>query len=78
MGCVQVQGIANGTTCTILADREVIVAAGAIHSPQLLELSGIGAASLLSSLEIPVLVNLSGVGNNLQDHALVRLSYPCK
>lgn len=60
------------------ARREVILAAGAIHTPQLLELSGIGSARLLSSLNMTVLEDLPGVGNNLQDHAMVRLSYPCK
>ena len=63
-------------TRTINADREVILAAGAIHTPQILELSGIGNASLLSSFGIPVLQDLPGVGNNLQDHPLIHLSYP--
>ncbi|EXJ84859.1 hypothetical protein A1O3_05534 [Capronia epimyces CBS 606.96] len=73
---VEILGGRGGTTQTVLAGREVIVAAGAIHSAQLLELSGIGTASLLSSLGIPVLQDLPGVGNNLQDHPLIHLSYP--
>lgn len=62
----------------MLATREVIVAAGALHSVQLLQLSGIGSASLLKSLDIPVAVDLPGVGNNLQDHCLVGTFYPCR
>lgn len=53
------------------ATREVIVAAGAFHSPQLLMLSGIGRAAALEQLEIPVNVDLPGVGNNLQEYVAV-------
>ena len=53
---------------TISATREVIIAAGALHSPQLLLLSGVGPASTLEVLEIPVNIDSSGVGSNLQDH----------
>ncbi|GAB7338874.1 hypothetical protein MBLNU457_5560t1 [Dothideomycetes sp. NU457] len=58
------------------ATREVIVSAGAIHSPQLLKLSGVGPAPELQALQIPVAINLPGVGSNLQDHYLVGVSYP--
>ncbi|KAK3314159.1 GMC oxidoreductase, partial [Apodospora peruviana] len=51
----------------ITAAKEVILAAGAIHTPQILQLSGIGPASLLQSLEVPVIQDLPGVGANLQD-----------
>lgn len=54
------------------ADREVILAAGAIQSPQLLQLSGIGPAGLLERLGIPVLVNAPEVGENLKDHYQAR------
>ena len=60
---------------TVLASKEVIVAAGAVHSPQLLQLSGIGPAALLQSLGIPVVQDLIGVGNNLQDHCMIHLDY---
>ena len=61
---------------TVFASKEVIIAAGAIHSPQLLQLSGIGPSSLLESLNISVVQDSIGVGNNLQDHCMVHLSYP--
>lgn len=57
------------------ASREVILSAGAIRSPQLLELSGIGDAAHLKSLGVPVVSDLSGVGSNLQDHLMSRLTY---
>ena len=50
------------------ANKEVILSGGAINSPQLLMLSGIGNAEELGKLTIPVIANLSGVGQNLQDH----------
>jgi len=53
---------------TARATREVILSAGAIQTPQLLQLSGIGPPELLSGLRIPVVAPLSGVGENLQDH----------
>jgi len=62
---------ASATRQNIIATREVIVAAGALHSPQLLKLSGIGPAAELEALQIPVSVNLPGVGSNLQDYYLV-------
>ncbi|KAF5347382.1 hypothetical protein D9758_011281 [Tetrapyrgos nigripes] len=50
------------------ATREVILSAGVINTPQLLELSGIGNAKLLRSLDIEVLLDMPGVGENLQEH----------
>jgi choline dehydrogenase-like flavoprotein len=62
--------VVNGTTFTVSAKKEVILSAGAFQSPQLLELSGIGNATLLQSLGISPLIDLPGVGENLQDHHL--------
>lgn len=59
----------------IAAAREVILAAGALQSPQLLLLSGIGPAAALRSHGIPVRHELAGVGENLQDHLQIRLMY---
>ncbi len=55
--------------------REVILSAGAIQSPQLLQLSGLGPGSQLQALGIPVVADLPGVGENLQDHLQLRLIY---
>ncbi|KIW12061.1 hypothetical protein PV08_09335 [Exophiala spinifera] len=59
-----------------VARREVILAAGAIHTPKVLEHSGVGDGQLLSALNISVVADLPGVGSNLQDHALLRVKYP--
>ncbi|MER5262165.1 GMC family oxidoreductase N-terminal domain-containing protein [Actinosynnema sp. NPDC002837] len=59
----------------IRAEREVIVSAGAYHSPQLLQLSGIGPAELLRALEVPVVLDQPEVGRNLQDHPHVMLVF---
>ncbi|MCP4470227.1 MAG: choline dehydrogenase [Gammaproteobacteria bacterium] len=63
-----VEYIRNGQTQQLKANREVIVSAGAINSPQLLQLSGIGDAELLQGFGIEPLFELPGVGRNLQDH----------
>lgn len=57
------------------AKGEVLLSAGAIHSPQLLQLSGVGPAKLLSQHGIPVVADLPGVGENLQDHLQIRLIF---
>jgi choline dehydrogenase len=58
----------------VRARREVIVACGAIRSPHLLQLSGIGPAELLRGLGLPLLADRPGVGANLRDHYSVRLT----
>jgi len=57
------------------ARREVILCAGAVNSPQLLELSGIGNADRLAKLGIAVVEDLHGVGENLQDHLQLRMAF---
>lgn len=59
----------------IRARREVVLSAGAIGSPHLLQLSGIGPGDVLQSLEVPPVHHLPGVGGNLQDHLQLRLIY---
>jgi 4-pyridoxate dehydrogenase len=72
------QGIAyesRGATHQALAEREVILAAGVFNTPQLLMLSGIGPADHLRETGIAPVVDLPGVGGNLQDHLAVTLSF---
>jgi len=57
---------------------EVILCGGAINSPQLLQLSGVGDAELLKKFDIPLVQHLPGVGQNLQDHLEVYIQYSCK
>src|ERR1700740_2842504 len=69
--CVGVKLMTDGAVKDIAADKKVILASGAINSPKLLMLSGVGEAKALRSLGIEVVENLPGVGENLQDHVLV-------
>jgi choline dehydrogenase len=75
-----VEWIRNGKVFSAAADREVVLSAGALQSPQLLQLSGIGPADLLRGLGIAVVVDAPEVGRNLQDHyqarMIVRLKQP--
>lgn len=65
----------DGATINVKARREVVLCAGAIGSPQLLQLSGIGPEPLLREHDIPVVQALPGVGENLQDHLQIRSVY---
>ena len=65
----------KGQRFEIQAASEVLLAAGAIASPQLLQLSGIGPQDVLQKHSIPVRHNLDGVGQNLQDHLQIRTIY---
>jgi len=74
---------ANATSTTgsknVKAKKEVIVALGTIHTPPLLQASGIGAKSLLQRANINLVSDLPGVGSNLQDHAWrIGLQFNCK
>jgi choline dehydrogenase len=66
---------ADGRLAKATVGRELLLSAGAINSPQLLQLSGIGPASLLQENGIKVLHALSGVGENLQDHLQIRTAF---
>jgi choline dehydrogenase len=67
----------NGVEQTLRASREIVLAAGAIGSPQILQLSGIGPAAHLKAHGIEVVHDLPGVGANLQDHFQARSVYRC-
>jgi choline dehydrogenase len=72
---VGVEYLQDGERKTARARIEVILAAGAIGSPQILQHSGVGPAKLLQRVGVPVRVDLPGVGRNLQDHLQVRLVF---
>jgi choline dehydrogenase len=74
---VGVEALERGQVREIRA-RELIVCGGAINSPQLLQLSGIGNAHELEQLGVDVVHDLPGVGENLQDHLEVYVQYACK
>ena len=65
----------NGQDATVSARREVILSAGAVQTPQLLELSGIGRGDVLQGLGLDVVQESKNVGENLQDHYISRLSW---
>lgn len=67
----------HGRERELTAHKEIVVCAGALQSPQLLQLSGLGPEELLRQQGIPVVQALPGVGRNLQDHLQIRLIYQC-
>jgi len=69
--CVSVTHLIEGVPRVTRASQEIILCAGAIDSPRLLMMSGIGHSSELKRLGVPVVSDLSGVGQNLQDHPLL-------
>ncbi len=75
---VGVEAVNGQHTELLRASREVILCGGAINSPQLLQLSGVGNPDDLRPLGIPVVAALRGVGANLQDHLETYVQYACK
>ena len=71
--CIGASFRRGGNLTEVRANREVIVAGGAVNSPHILQISGIGPAAHLQSLGIPVVHDLPGVGANLIDHYVVRV-----
>lgn len=65
----------NGTVSQVSANLEVILSAGALQSPQVLELSGVGSASILAQHDIPVVIENPAVGEGMQDHPIVCQSF---
>lgn len=74
---VGVEYLQGGVKKAAYCRGEVILAAGALKTPQILELSGIGNPSILKQCGIPVTVDLPGVGENFSDHLQFRFSYEC-
>ncbi|GKT93317.1 GMC oxidoreductase [Colletotrichum tofieldiae] len=66
----------QGVEYALSANKEVILTAGTFHSPQLLQVSGIGARKHLEALSIPVVADIPGVGQNLQDPIQIFVAYP--
>ena len=76
--CVGVAFRQRGQTLEARAHKEVILCGGAVNSPHLLQISGIGPAEHLQSIGVPVVHDLRGVGANLQDHYVARVSHRVK
>ena len=76
--CRQFMSRVTNETSTVKADREIIMAAGAARTPQILQLSGVGPEPLLSSLGIETIVDLPGVGSNFQDQPTLYMQFSCK
>ncbi|KAL1642160.1 hypothetical protein SLS61_009821 [Didymella pomorum] len=68
---VEFAASSNATAQSVKAKREVILAAGSLHTPQLLQVSGIGDPALLSKIDVPTVVDLPAVGQSLHDHVYV-------
>ncbi|SFT61009.1 choline dehydrogenase [Pseudomonas marincola] len=77
VGVAYLQGDSNEPTI-VHARREVLLCSGAIASPQILQRSGVGAAELIRELDVELVHELPGVGENLQDHLEMYLQYACK
>ncbi|KAJ3502154.1 hypothetical protein NLJ89_g9017 [Agrocybe chaxingu] len=73
---IQERGSANGApTITVRATQEIILCAGWLHTPQILQRSGVGPRALLQQAGINVVADLPGVGSNLQDHPVSRAGF---
>ena len=75
--CIGLEYIKNKTVHSVFAEREVMVCGGAINSPQLLQLSGIGRGDYIKKWGLDVIADLPGVGENLQDHLDILSHYEC-
>ena len=68
----------DGGESSIVSSSNIILAAGTVNTPRILQLSGIGPTNLLESLDIDVVVDAPGVGANFQDHPSFMMIYQCK
>jgi choline dehydrogenase len=76
--CIGVAFRQRGQDRELRAAREVILCGGSVNSPHLLQISGIGPAEHLQAIGVPVVHDLAGVGGNLQDHYVARVSHRAK
>ncbi len=75
---IQARGTENGAeTFIIKANQEIVLCAGWLHTPHILQRSGVGPKALLKEAGIPVVVDLPGVGCNVQDHPATRIQFTC-
>lgn len=72
---VKIVSRADNSTTLAYAKKEVILAAGAVHTPQILQLNGIGPSTVLEAAGVDVIVDLPGVGTNFQDHPVAYLNF---
>jgi choline dehydrogenase len=75
---VEVRSLTDDRIFNVTAHAEVVLSAGAIHTPTILQRSGIGPASFLKAADIPMVIDLPGVGSNLQDHSSPGISWNCE
>ncbi|CAA7268208.1 unnamed protein product [Cyclocybe aegerita] len=75
---IGVEFVNNGQTYTVAASKQVILSAGSLKTPQILELSGIGDARRLQQLNIPVVIDMPQVGENMIDHPTTAAGYQVK
>lgn len=75
---VEIKSLDDGSIFNVTAKAEVVISAGALHTPTVLHRSGIGPASVLRNYGIPVVIDLPGVGSNLQDHSGASVSWNCE
>lgn len=74
---VEIRSLDDDELFNVTAKAEVIISAGAVHTPTILQRSGIGPASFLGTAGIPVVLDLPGVGSNFQDHSGPEISWNC-
>ncbi|KAF1833386.1 GMC oxidoreductase-like protein [Decorospora gaudefroyi] len=72
---VEARSLIDDSMLNVTAKAEVVISAGALHTPTILQRSGIGPASFLKTADIPVVLDLPGVGSNFQDHSGPRMSW---
>lgn len=75
---VEVRSLVDDQLFNVTAKGEVIIAAGALHTPTILQRSGIGPESFLNGADIPLVLDLPGVGANFHDHSGPALSWNCE